>query len=88
MVVRFEPIFVVTDILRATDHYARMGFHIDLHDETYAFTHRDRELTIHLTLELEPAPSELYIHCQDADEIAKAWRMAGLEISGPADEDY
>jgi uncharacterized glyoxalase superfamily protein PhnB len=84
----FEPIFVVTDIPRAADHYAKMGFAIDFHDETYAFAHRDRDLTIHLTLEGDTAPANLYVHCDDADEIANAWRIAGLEVVGPIDEDY
>ena len=88
MGVGFEPIFVVADIPRATDHYARMGFQIDFHDETYAFAHRDRDLTIHLTLEADPAPGKVYIHCEDADEMAEAWRKAGLEVVGPVDEDY
>jgi catechol 2,3-dioxygenase-like lactoylglutathione lyase family enzyme len=84
----FEPIFVVTDIPRATDHYARMGFEIDFHDETYAFAHHDRDLTIHLALEDEAAPGRLYLHCDDADEIAAAWRTAGLEVAGPVNENY
>jgi len=88
MVTGFEPIFIVTDIPRATDHYAKMGFEIAFHDETYAFAHRDRDLTIHLTLEKDAAPSTLYVHCDDADEIASAWRTAGLEVVGPVDEDY
>jgi predicted enzyme related to lactoylglutathione lyase len=87
----FEPIFRVADISRATDHYAKMGFEIDFHDETYAFAHRDRDLTIHLTL---PEGDEvagagvLYIGCHDADQVADDWRKAGLEVTGPKDEDY
>ena len=34
MPVGFEPIFTVTDVPRATDHYAKMGFEISHHDET------------------------------------------------------
>lgn len=45
----FEPIFEESDVARATDHYAKMGFEIRFHDDTYAFAHRDRDLTIHLT---------------------------------------
>lgn len=55
-----------------------MGFEIDFHVETYAFAHRDRDLT-HLTLEADSAPGKLYIHCEDANEMAEAWRKAGLE---------
>lgn len=85
----FEPIFAVTDVSRATDHYDKMGFEIGPHDETYAFAHRDKGLTIHLTLaEGGPRPSRLYLHCDDADEVADAWRKAGLVVSDPQDYDY
>jgi catechol 2,3-dioxygenase-like lactoylglutathione lyase family enzyme len=84
----FEAIFTVADMPRATHHYAKMGFEISHHDETYAFAHRDRDLTIHLTREDQPAPGKLYVHCEDADELADAWRKAGLEVKGPQDEDY
>ncbi len=85
----FEPIFTVADIPRSTDHYDKLGFEIGHHDATYAFAHRDRDLTIHLTLaEGEPTPSQLYVHCDDADALADAWRKAGLVVSGPKDYDY
>jgi hypothetical protein len=85
----FEPIFTVADVSKATDHYAKMGFEIDVHDETYAFAHRDRDLTIHLTqAESEPTTGALYIHCPDADQLADAWRKAGLAVVGPEDKDY
>jgi catechol 2,3-dioxygenase-like lactoylglutathione lyase family enzyme len=93
LVAGFEPIFVVADMARATDHYAKMGFEINFHDETYAFAHRDRDLTIHLTLpevdEVAVAGAGvLYIHCHDAAQVAEEWRKAGLEVTGPKDEDY
>jgi hypothetical protein len=87
----FEPIFEVSDVARATDHYAKMGFEISFHDETYAFAHRDRDLTIHLTRhdgEGEPRSGSLYIHCENADEVAEEWRKAGLDVIGPIDEEY
>lgn len=91
MVAGFEPIFRVAEIPRATEHYARMGFEIDFHDDTYAFAHRDRDLTIHLTLaegDEVAGAGVLYIHCEDAVEVADSWRKAGLEVVGPVDEDY
>ena len=30
----------------------------------------------------------LYIHCQDADQVAEDWRAAGIDVDGPRDEDY
>jgi len=91
IVAGYEPIFRVTDVVRATDHYAKMGFEIDFHDETYAFAHRDRDLTIHLTLpegEETPGAGVLYIHCDDAEQLAAEWRTAGVEVVGPEDFDY
>jgi predicted enzyme related to lactoylglutathione lyase len=87
----FEPIFTLADVARSTDHYAKMGFEISFHDETYAFAHRERDLTIHLARrendDLERAGS-LYIHCDDANELADEWRKAGLDVTGPKDEEY
>jgi len=87
----FEPIFVVNDVARSSDHYAKMGFDISVHDDTYAFAHRERDLTIHLTngeVGDVPGGGSLYIHCSDADELADEWRKAGLEVEGPKDEEY
>jgi hypothetical protein len=87
----YEPIFRVRDVVLATEHYATMGFDIDFHDATYAFAHRDRDLTIHLTLpegDEVPGTGVLYIHCDDARQLAAEWRRAGLEVVGPEDFDY
>jgi catechol 2,3-dioxygenase-like lactoylglutathione lyase family enzyme len=91
MVAGFEPIFTVADVPRSTDHYAKMGFEIHHHDDTYAFAHRDKDLTIHLTLaeaDETPGTGKLYIHCDDADQLADEWRKAGLGVVGPGDFDY
>jgi catechol 2,3-dioxygenase-like lactoylglutathione lyase family enzyme len=87
----FEPIFTVSDLERALDHYQKMGFEISHHDETYAFAHRDKDLTIHVVLAgggAPPTTGSLYINCHDADQVADEWRKAGLAVSGPKDEDY
>jgi predicted enzyme related to lactoylglutathione lyase len=87
----FEPIFVVNDVSRSTDHYAKMGFEISFHDETYAFAHRDLNLTIHLRRAESvdtPGGGSLYLHCENADDVADEWRKAGLDVTGPKDEDY
>jgi catechol 2,3-dioxygenase-like lactoylglutathione lyase family enzyme len=87
----YEPIFVVKDVARSTDHYAKMGFEISHHDDSYAFAYRDRDLTIHLTNGERgdvPGGSSLYIHCDNADEVADEWRKAGLDVVGPKDEEY
>ncbi len=88
-VVGVEPIFSVADVARAVDHYERLGFTSSYHDATYAFAHRDR-LTIHLTQidQGEARPGSIYMHVDDADQLANAWRLAGVEVTGPTDFDY
>jgi hypothetical protein len=88
-VIGYEPAFRVADVARAVDHYQRLGFHTSHHDESYAFAHRDG-LTIHLAGAGDPATggSVLYIHVDDADQLAGEWRKAGVQVSGPEDYDY
>jgi hypothetical protein len=91
LVAGFEPIFKVADVPRSVAWFERAGFEVSLHGESFAFAHRDRDLTIHLTeaagSEL-PGQSALYLHCQDADRVADEWRQAGIDVAGPQDEDY
>jgi catechol 2,3-dioxygenase-like lactoylglutathione lyase family enzyme len=87
----FEPIFSVSDMARSVAWFHKAGFEVSLHDDTYAFAHRNRDLTIHLaqTTDGDPAGhAGLYIHCQDADRVAEEWRQAGFEVDGPRNEDY
>ena len=87
----FEPVFKVADIGRSVAFYEQLGFETSFHDETYAFAHRDLDLTIHLAKAEKaslPGHGSLYIHCQDADRVAQDWRMAGIAVTGPEDQDY
>ena len=91
LVTGFEPVFRVADVGRSVAFYERLGFGTSYHDGTYAFAHRDRDLTIHLArAEDESVPGHgcLYLHCQDADRVAEDWRRAGIEVAGPEDRDY
>jgi uncharacterized glyoxalase superfamily protein PhnB len=86
----YDPVFSVRDVQRAVDHYERLGFTMDYHDETYAFA-RWGNLVIHLTLDDASdhhTSSTLYLHVDDADELAAAWRMAGLDVVDPENKDY
>jgi hypothetical protein len=91
LVVGFEPIFKVSDVARSVNWFERAGFDLSLHDDTYAFAHRDLHLTIHLARaegdEL-PGQGALYLHCLDADRVAEEWRRAKIAVDGPRDEDY
>lgn len=87
----FEPIFRVASVARSVAWFERAGFTVSFHDDTYAFAHRDRDLTIHLVEAAEdelPGQGVLYLHCQDADRVAEEWRHAGFDVDGPQDHDY
>jgi catechol 2,3-dioxygenase-like lactoylglutathione lyase family enzyme len=88
-IVGYEPCFRVLDVERAVTHYQRLGFTTSSHDETYAFAHRD-DLTIHLAHDDDPTHhvAMLYVHVDDAAELAAEWRAAGVEVDGPVDHDY
>jgi hypothetical protein len=91
LVTGFEPIFKVSDVSRSVAWFERAGFEMSMHDDTYAFAHRDRDLTIHLaqaTGDERAGHGVLYLHCQEADRVAEEWRRAGIEVDGPRDEDY
>jgi Glyoxalase/Bleomycin resistance protein/Dioxygenase superfamily len=90
LVAGYEPIFKVGDVACSVAWFERAGFDVSFHDDTYAFAHRDRDLTIHLALASGAAPAgggALYLHCQDADRVAEEWRQAGIDVHGPQDED-
>jgi hypothetical protein len=86
----FQPIFTVTDVARSVAWFERAGFEVSFHDDSFAFAHRDRDLTIQLTEARGAVPGQgaLYIHCQDADRVAAEWRAAGVEVDALRDEDY
>ncbi len=91
VVTGFEPIFKVADVARSVAWFERAGFEVTFHDDTYAFAHRDRDLTIHVAqagANEAPGRGALYLHCQDADRVADEWRRAGIEVEGPRDQDY
>ena len=91
LVTGFEPIFKVADVAVSAAWFTRAGFEVSSHDASYAFAHRDRDLTIHLaqvTGEEVSGQGSLYLNCQDADRVTAEWREAGIEVDGPRDEDY
>lgn len=91
LVTGFEPIFKVANVARSVVWFERAGFEASFHDDTYAFAHRDRDLSIHLAQAVDdesPGHGALYVHCQDADRAAEEWRQAGIEVDGPREEDY
>jgi hypothetical protein len=91
LVTRFEPIFKVANVSRSVAWFEGAGFETSFDDDTYAFAHRDRDLTIHLARadgDEQPGQGSLYLHCQDADRVAEEWRQSGIAVDGPRHEDY
>jgi uncharacterized glyoxalase superfamily protein PhnB len=95
-VVGHEPVFRVVDVALAVEHYQRLGFRTEYHDETYAFASFGN-LTVHLAQDPAAWPgyrpdhhmtSVLYLHVEDADRLAADWRAVGATVTGPRDEDY
>jgi uncharacterized glyoxalase superfamily protein PhnB len=82
-----DPTFRVADTRRAAAHYKRLGFAIEYHDGDYAFALRD-DLTIHLTRDANPGGTSIYLHVDDADQLAAEWTANGAEVSDVADTDY
>ena len=91
LVTGFDPIFRVANVADSVAWFERAGFDVSVHDDTYAFAHRDRDLNIHLAqtaMEGLCGGGGIYIHCQDADRAAEEWKAAGIDVDGPRDEDY
>ena len=88
--VRASPIFPVTDLPRALEHYAALGCEVSTHDDTYGFA----ELAgVELHLVVVPGHDPLrtaaaaYLHVPDADAVAAMW--ADVPRTGaPVDTDY
>jgi hypothetical protein len=86
-----EPVFVVTDMAQAADHYQKLGFDVTFATDGYAFAeHGALNLHLELTEEGGPRPGGgvLYIHCDDADAVVAEWRKAGLEVPGPENKPW
>jgi catechol 2,3-dioxygenase-like lactoylglutathione lyase family enzyme len=85
-IVQVDPIFAVSDLPRAIEHYKKLGFEISEYDEAYAFAHRDG-LTLHLHLTDAPTPGcgLLYLHVDDANSLADEWRTVDASLVAPED---
>jgi predicted enzyme related to lactoylglutathione lyase len=85
-VIAVESILAVADMPRAVDHYTRLGFEISYYDEGYAFAQR-QGVNLHLDRTDSPPPGGgiLYLHVDDADELAATWRAAGADVTEPED---
>jgi catechol 2,3-dioxygenase-like lactoylglutathione lyase family enzyme len=90
LVVRVSPIFPVTDLPRALDHYAALGCAVSTHDETYGFAAR-AGVELHLVVVADHDPlrtaAAAYLHVPDADALAAEWAHVP-RTGAPVDTDY
>jgi len=88
---RFSPIFGVTDLAAALEHYAALGFRTSAYDDADYYGFADRDGTsLHLARhepELRPGAAYLYVH--DADALYQEWSRPGTDghthPAGPTD---
>jgi catechol 2,3-dioxygenase-like lactoylglutathione lyase family enzyme len=85
-----SPIFPVSDLPRALEHYAALGCVVSTHDEGYGFAARGgAELHLVVVAADDPrsGPAAAYLHVPDADALAAEWSgVPGTEL--PVDTDY
>jgi DNA-binding MarR family transcriptional regulator/catechol 2,3-dioxygenase-like lactoylglutathione lyase family enzyme len=76
---RFSPIFPVSDLATALDHYAALGFRTDDGGgDAYGFAARDGvELHLHASHVHAPKGSA-YLYVRDADALYEEWTQPGI----------
>jgi len=89
---RIAPVFGVRDLGASLAHYERLGFTTREYDGGgYGFAVRDG-IEIHLGVVPEGDPrsvrSTAYIWVDDADDIARSWRLAGADVRMPEDTEW
>jgi uncharacterized glyoxalase superfamily protein PhnB len=89
---RVAPIFPVSDLEQALEHYRRLGFTTRPYSGGgYAYANRDG-VEIHLAAvrDLDPntTTTAAYIWVDDADALASEWSAAGVSVRAPTDTDW
>jgi catechol 2,3-dioxygenase-like lactoylglutathione lyase family enzyme len=86
---RVAPIFAVDDLDAAMDFYQRLGFSVRAYTGGgYGFACLDG-VEIHLGFPgQERRPGSAYLFVDDADQLAAAWRSAGVEVHTPQDTEW
>lgn len=87
---RIAPIFAVHDLEVAMAHYQRLGFATRAYEGGgYGYATRDG-IEIHLGMvpSTDRRTSSAYLWVEDADELARAWRSAGVEVHSPEDAEW
>ena len=76
LITGFEPIFKVANVTRSVAWFERAGFAVSFHDDTYAFAHRDRDLTIHLA-QLQETNFRVTVLSTSTVKTPTGWLMSG-----------
>jgi hypothetical protein len=86
---RIAPIFPVRDLDASLAHYARLGFATRTYDGGgYGFASRDG-IEIHLgVVPVIDHRASAYLIVTDADDVAREWRSAGVEVHSPVDTEW
>ena len=87
---RVAPIFAVRDLDAAVAHYQRLGFATRAYEGGgYGFATRDGiEFHLGVVSSHDRRAGAAYLWVEDADELAAAWRSAGVEVHGPEDTEW
>jgi len=86
---RIAPIFSVRDLDAALEFYQRLGFAVRAYaGGGYGFARLDG-VEIHLGVPAKDhQPASAYLFVDDADQLAAAWRGAGVEVHTPEDTEW
>ena len=89
MAPRVVPILPVRDLRAALAHYERLGFVTrEYADGGFGFASLDGvEIYLEVVSEFDVRPAA-YFFIGDADELARAWRSVGVEVTLPRDTDW
>jgi catechol 2,3-dioxygenase-like lactoylglutathione lyase family enzyme len=87
---RIAPIFAVRDLDASMGHYRRLGFTVRAYSGgDYGFAYRDGvEIHLGVVPDTQHRTGAAYLFVDDADELAAAWRGAGVEVHTPQDTEW
>lgn len=87
---RIAPIFAVRDLAAAMEHYQRLGFAVRAYlGGGYGFASwHGIEIHLGVVPDDDRRISAAYLFVDDADDLAAAWRLAGVEAHSPQDTEW
>lgn len=86
------PVFSTTDVARWLEHYRRLGFTVEAHDESYGFVWmHDVELPVSRNPDHDPRTTAACAYLE-VDDAKAAWRQRSTVPDGrdiePVETDY